>query len=217
MGEQHADKHLKHITGKPWEFLAVFLIVFFLASVFLFIIDFVPEPIVADNRESNAADALSAVENYPSETPRRVVVKRAGIDTVIGNPDSTDIPVLDNALLSGAVRYPTSGLLGETATVYLFAHQSGLPVVKNQAFKAFNGIQNLEAGDEIEVYSATAVYTYRVSSVELVDATAALIPLDTGVKKLALSTCNSFGKNTERFVVTSDFVSRVPLTHATSN
>jgi len=184
---------------------------FFLISVALFIIDFVPEPVTAENPKSNAANVLSAVENYPAEEPVRVVVKKIGIDTIIENPGSTDISVLDDALLSGAVRYPKSGLLGDNANLYLFGHQSGLPVVKNQAFKAFNGVQNLEAGDEITVYSNTAAYTYRVTSVKLVNAETALIPLDSGKKELTLSTCNSFGKNSERYVVTSDFISRVPL------
>lgn len=215
MDVHNAYKNLEHVKQKPWAFLSVFLSVFFLVSVFLFIIDFVPEPIIADNNPvsaSNTANALFALENDPAEEPVRVVVKKIGLDTSIENPASTDINILDNALLSGAVRYPRSGLLGDNSTVYLFGHQSGLPVVKNQAFKAFNGIQNLDVGDEITVYSRTAAYTYLVTSVELVDAGVALIPLDSGgQKKLTLSTCNSFGQKSERYVVNADFVSRVEI------
>ena len=203
--------NLKHVAGKPWSFLAVFLTVFFLMSVFLFVIDFVPEPIIAENADSQTAGALTALENYPSEEPVRVVVPAIGLDTAIENPKSTNIQVLDEALLKGAVRYPRSAMLGENATMYLFGHQSGLPVVKNQAFKAFNGIQNLKEGDEVVVYSNTAAYTYRVRLVELVDAGTALIPLDSGKRELTLSTCNSFGQKSERYVVNAAFVSRVEI------
>jgi len=207
-------KKLERITKKPWEFLTVFLVIFFLMAVALFIVDFVPEPVTVDSSHDSQTPV---VQNYPSEDPVRIVVHKVGIDTQIENPVSTDITVLDDALYKGAVRYPESGLLGDNSTVYLFGHQSGLPVVKNKAFKAFNGIQNLEAGDEITVYSATAVYTYRVASVEKVNAETALIPLNSGSRTLTLSTCNSFGQKSERFVVTSDFVSRVPLTNTAYN
>lgn len=211
MDEAENISAIHHVTKKPWGFLTVFLAVFFLFSTFLFIIDFVPEPITVTNDSTNTANVLSAVENYPSETPVRIVAKKVGLDTVIQNPESTDIKVLDDALFKGAVRYPKSAFLGENATMYLFGHQSGLPVVKNQAFKAFNGIQNLEIGDEITVYSDTAVYTYLVTSVEMVDAKEALIPLESGQRKLTLSTCNSFGEKSDRIVVNADFVSRVEM------
>lgn len=211
MGGQNTYKHIERVTGKPWAFLTVFLITFFLVSVFLFVIDFVPEPITVDDPDSNSASAISAVENYPSEKPVRIVAPEIGLDTRIENPDSTDIQALDDALLKGAVRYPQSAFLGDNATLYLFGHQSGLPVVKNKAFKAFNNLQNLEIGDEITVYSDTAAYTYLVTSIEMVKNTEALIPLESGKRKLTLSTCNSFGQKEDRIIVNTDFLSRVAI------
>jgi LPXTG-site transpeptidase (sortase) family protein len=211
MGGQNTYGSVSHVTEKPWSFLAVFLSVFFLASVFLFVIDFVPEPIIAENVENQTASTVAALEEYPLEEPVRVVAPAIGLDTAIENPTSTDIAVLDAALYKGAVRYPRSAMLGDNATMYVFGHQSGLPVVKNQAFKEFNGIQNLEVGDEITVYSDTAEYTYLVTSVEMVKASEALIPLETGKRKLTLSTCDSFGGKSDRIVVNADFVSRVDI------
>ena len=112
-------------------------------------------------------------------------------------------------MLSGAVRYPGSALLGENAPMFLFGHQSYLPVVRNQAFKAFNDLQKLDAGDTIRVYSNTAVYEYEVSTVSLVEAADALIPLVPGEKTLVLSTCNSFGDPGERYVVEAKLISRI--------
>ena len=195
-----------------FRFVGVFFLVFFLSASVLFIIDFVPE---APANNNGAASETSVVYNngesvvIPIEEPTRIEIKKINVDTVIKNPTSVTIEELDTALLSGAVRYPGSALLGENAPMFLFGHQSYLPVVRNQAFKAFNDLQKLDAGDTIRVYSNTAVYEYEVSTVSLVEAADALIPLVPGEKTLVLSTCNSFGDPGERYVVEAKLISRI--------
>ena len=209
MGGNRKLNSLEHVTQKPWEFLVLFLVVFFLLAVFLFAIDFYPESKkenVPDENQTQVA-ASNAVQ-FPIEAPVRVVVSSVGIDTSVENPTSIDAQVLDNALLKGAARYPESALLGENAGVFIFGHQSGLPVVKNQAFKAFNGLQKVAPGEEIIVYSATARYHYRVVSVEHKSAADALITFGAGERTLTLSTCDSFGAKTDRYVVKAVFTSR---------
>lgn len=192
----------------PWHFAATFIAVFFVSSVVLFAIDFVPEkPTPGGTVAGTSTPAVN--DAAEPEEPVSISIPAIGVRTSVGNPTSTSIAVLDEALLSGAVRYPTSAVLGEQGTVYLFGHQSYLPIVKNQAFKAFNDLQKLDIGDEIEVYSENSIYTYRVRTVELVDANETLIPLETGEQKLVLSTCNSFGDPGERYVVTARFISKV--------
>ena len=210
MGGYRRFGYVKRVTAAPWEFLVLFLVVFFLSAVFLFSIDFVPEPIQNETSPTESAETRGTVAEEIPEVPVRIVVGAIGVDTAIQNPTTTDIPSLDAALLKGAVRYPTSALLGEDAPLFIFGHQSYLPVVRNQAFKAFNDLQKLKAGDEISIFSQTAEYRYRVQSVTLVEASEALIPLEAGARTLTLTTCNSFGEPTERYVVTADFVSRTP-------
>lgn len=211
---------------KPWEFLVVFLVVFFLFAVFLFAIDFVPEspkgnatPASATNAglgTSAIAQAAAQMGKQLPEAPVRIEAPAVGINTPIGNPTSTAVSVLDNALLSGAVRYPDSALLGQNAPLYLFGHQSYLPVVHNQAYKAFNGLQKLKPGDDIVVYSASAAYHYTVRSVERVKADTALVDLSAGARTLVLTTCDSFGTKSDRYEVTADFASRSLLTNTNS-
>src|SRR3989344_3772308 len=167
MGGYRRFGYVKRVTAAPWEFLVLFLVVFFLSAVVLFSIDFVPEPIQKETSPTENAEMLEVAEQIP-EVPVRIVVGAIGVDTAIQNPTTTDIPSLDAALLKGAVRYPTSALLGENAPLFIFGHQSYLPVVRNQAFKAFNDLQKLKAGDEISIFSQTAEYNYRVQSVTLV-------------------------------------------------
>lgn len=200
----------------PIEFVVVFLGIFFLFAILLYAIDFVPESPRTDSNQDSLPQHSTSSEVFPVEEPVRVVAPSVGIDAPVGNPASTDIAVLDNALSSGAVRYPESGLLGATSRMYLFGHQSYLPVVHNQAYKTFNGLQNLKAGDEIIVYSPTAAYHYRVVSVEQVSAETGIVSLGGSDRMLTLSTCDSFGTKADRFVVTAGFIGRIPLTSSGS-
>jgi LPXTG-site transpeptidase (sortase) family protein len=96
-------------------------------------------------------------------------------------------------------------------TVYLFGHQSYLPVVHNHAFKAFNDLQKLKAGDVITVSSGTSEYTYAVRSVTLTTAADGVVALESGSRTLVLSTCNSFSKDhEERYIVIADFITKTP-------
>lgn len=219
---------LQVLMQKPWQSAGIFLLIFFLSATFLHLIDFYPEPkaiaaepernvevsvaseVVAAPRQVAAAPVRTAPTSQAVmvEEPIRIVASKVGINTPVVNPRAADITTLDNALLQGAVRYPGSALLGESGTVFLFGHQSGLPTVRNQAFKAFNGLQFLEVGDSIFVESAQYRYEYRVSSVELVLAEDGLIQLSSDKGRLVLSTCNSFGDPGERYVVEALFVAR---------
>lgn len=166
---------------------------------------------INEDVEKNAEQTLNNVEmkatsdeNYTE--PVRIVIPKIGTDTKVLNPESRDNEKLNAALLLGAVRYPGSGDLESERTMFLFGHSSYLPVVHNRAFKTFNGIQNLKAGDEIALYGSEKKYLYRVEKVELVNADEGFVNLAADDHKLVLATCNSFGKKQERYVVTANFI-----------
>jgi LPXTG-site transpeptidase (sortase) family protein len=190
--------------------------VFLLASLGLITTGFVPEApkTMADAREAqelaSASKAIVDVSNE-SPTPLRVVIEAIGVNVSVSSPKSTDVAVLDEALLKGAVRYPGSGTLTENKNMLIFGHSSHLPVVHNKAFQAFNDIEKLKTGDVIKVESSTHAYFYRVSTVRQADASEVLVRFNTGTKKLTLSTCDTFGKKSERFVVEADFVGKEVL------
>lgn len=198
--------------SRKWSFLGVFLAVFFVSFSTLAALDIVPEApkTVAEaavpSRALSASVALAAPENAT-----RVVIDAIGIDVKVENPSSTNVAVLDDALLRGAVRYPASAQLGEEGNVILFGHSSYLPIVNNQAFKAFNEIQHLTKGDRITVYGETATFVYAVTDVASADAEEAAIPLTATGHTLTLATCDSFGKKTARFIVTAELVGTYPL------
>lgn len=137
------------------------------------------------------------------EIPIRIEIAGAGIEANIANPNATDVETLDKALLNGAVRYPGSAFLGEEGNVLIFGHSSYLPIVHNQAYKAFNEIQNLKEGEEIRVYTEDNVYIYVVEEVREESADTGVIDLQVSGRILTLATCDTFGKKSDRFVVTA--------------
>jgi LPXTG-site transpeptidase (sortase) family protein len=199
---------------EAWRYLAAFLGVFFLTVLFFSLVGFIPEARESGSQRvagSSYAPADAPRAPHGAEEPVRVVIDKIGVDMPVKNPNSTDIETLDAALLSGVVRYPGSAAVGEDATMFLFGHSSYLPVVHNQAFRAFNDIQTLSPGDLIRVRSATREYVYRVATVEEANAADAYVALEKGEKKLVLSTCDSFGKPSDRFIVTALFIGEYPV------
>ena len=206
----------QNISARKRDFLGIFAVAFFGSVAVLGYLDLLPEmapPAVAEAEESLPESPSASLPVAVSELPERIEIPKISLAAVIANPTTTDIGALDAELLKGAVRYPTSALLGEYGNVVLFGHSSYLPVVRNPAYKAFNGIQKLVAGDTITVYSSGAAYTYRVRSVAKEDANNAGIPLEISGRVLTLATCDSFGEKTDRFVVVADFVE----SHSVSN
>lgn len=210
----------KRIYAKKWSFFGLSALVFIVSVLALARLDLLPDPASAapvvptislSASPLVAAGGAAPVSARGAELPVRIAIPEIQLSASVANPDTTDVTVLDNLLLKGAVRYPTSARLGEEGNVVLFGHSSYLPVVLNQAYKTFDGIQKLAAGDVITVYSSDMAYTYEVRSVTKESANDAAIPLSVAGRVLTLSTCDSFGAKTDRFVVVADFVESHPF------
>lgn len=223
MSEHHPGA-LKEIAQRRGAFTVAFAGIFVVLFGFLSLVGMTPDVKKTDTASSTTtsqpvssqptlsqSNITSAAPSVSPESPVRVAAPDIGLDVKVSNPVATDIPTLDEALLTGSVRYPTSALLGTDGTVLLFGHSSYLPVVRNQAYKAFDGIQNLKVGQIVSVYSATAEYRYSVTSVRVANADNAVIELVGEGKHLKLVTCDSFASKSHRFVVSADFVGEYPL------
>lgn len=205
------------IQKKHLFFGVVFLAVFTLLYAFCFAIDFVPEApqeetssltvVDSDTERRGLASAFSARENTEEEgvwsdpLPSRIIIDTLDIDVEVLNPLSRDIDTLDRALKAGVVRHPDSGDFRDGGNMFLFGHSSYLPTVYNSNYRAFNGIQKLEKGEQIRVQSEDAEYVYEVVRVSQVDANVAEVLVGGGEDTLTLVTCNSFGSKDDRFVV----------------
>lgn len=196
---------------RKWTFLLAFLFVFTMSYALLAALGLDPElrrPEVARVAPRLTATALDAL---PAEAPTRIVFPSLEREVRVVNPTSTNVAILDAALQSGAVRYPTSAKLGEEGNVVIFGHSSYLPVVHNGSYKAFNGIQDLMKGERIRVEGDGHAYVYAVEKVYTANAGADAIPLTSTGRTLTLVTCDSFASKEDRFVVVATLVESYPL------
>jgi LPXTG-site transpeptidase (sortase) family protein len=158
-----------------------------------------------DPQSAEYKDYENSFYNYNTYTrPDKIVINKIGVNTIINQPNSRSVSVLDSALGTGAVHYPGSGTV-EGGNMFIFGHSTGFQVVQNQAYKAFNNLDDLQYGDEISVFADGQEYIYKVTNVRLVDENNAEVRFDKGGRTLTLSTCNSFGAKQDRFVVEAEF------------
>ena len=196
-------------------FAGWFMFVFFVSFSVLYLAGAVPDEIraTADAPAVQVAkDAIGASDSAPSavgEDPVRIKIPAIGLNDPVLNPSTANADVLDEALKSGAVRYPGSGTLAG-GNMFLFGHSTGFKVVNNPAYKTFNNIKTLKPGDLITVYSKDNAYTYSVDSETESQASDILIEFNSKDRKLTLSTCNTFKEKEARSVVVAHFVSEAP-------
>ncbi len=203
---------LQNVLAKKWSFLAVFVVIYFLSFNFFAGVGFAPgafayRPAPVEVPAGQLPSTSVVLPEGSGELPERIEIPAVGIEANVSNPNTTDVGALDRELLAGAVRYPGTGVLGEKGNVLMFGHSSHLPVVHNQAYKAFNDIQNLKEGDPIYVFGATKVYVYAVETVKSENTSTGAIPIDASGAKLTLATCDNFGAKSDRFVVSATLVS----------
>jgi len=200
-------------------FFAAVVVIFFLTLSAADSIGFVPSYIDGSISEVALKDLpqLGLPAQAGESTgilPERIVIPSINLDLPIQNPATKDVELLDAALQKGPVRYMDSAQLGEKGNILVFAHSSHLPIVHNQMYRAFNNISDLKEGDSIIVSGEGKEYTYRVTSVRHADATEEMIDLSKAKgTRLTLSTCDTFGKKTARWVVEAELVG-APLVKA---
>jgi len=201
------ESFLGLIKSKKWSFLLNFAVILFITFGVLYFLGFVPEELKMSYGRYPENNVLTK-EN--AETPLTIKIPSISVDVEVYNPQSTSTAVLDSFLAKGAVHYPGSGDLG-FGNVFIFGHNTRLAVVNNQGFKAFNGLKDLKEGDLINVYSDKSIFSYKVSSVKLEGAEKALVVFDTDIHKLTLSTCDTFGAKSDRYVVEAEYVGKKAL------
>jgi LPXTG-site transpeptidase (sortase) family protein len=147
--------------------------------------------------------------NGPSETdtnlvPDKIEIAKIGVSSVIQKPQSADVAVLDSALAKGATYYPGSGTL-QGGNMFIFGHSTNWKVVNNPAYKTFNDLDKLAAGDEITLTADGKKYVYKVRSVRLASENDVLVNFSNDGRMLTISTCDTFGRKQDRWVVEAEF------------
>ena len=161
--------------------------------------------------ESDIINTDTTEQEMRSYLPVRMHIDALDRDISILNPSSRTISDLDAALKHGAVRHPDAANLQQEGNIFILGHSSHLPNVMNRNYQLFNGIENLQWGDVIRVFSDDREYIYRVDRVYEARASALVIPIAGTGSRLTLATCDSFGSIDDRFIVEAELQNSRPL------
>ncbi len=158
--------------------------------------------------ERKKQEESNNIASQPVILPMQLEIPSVGKILPVSNPNTTDIDALDRELLTSVVRYPGSGTLGKDGNMFIFGHSTAYKTVRNPMFKAFNDLKDLEEGNVIKLISNGREYVYAVSGKKHEKASNVTVEFGTepGVKRLTLSTCDSFGAKSDRWIITADFV-----------
>ena len=186
------------------------LIIFTITYTILILLGFAPkqfrtrEPIVQTGE--NIFEIIGEQEFIKDTNliPQKIEIPKIGVSSTIQVPQSVDVATLDSALAKGAVYYPGSGTL-QGGNMFLFGHSTNWKVVNNQAYKTFNDLHKLVAGDEIEITSGDKKYIYKVVNVYRASEDEVHIQFNKGERILTISTCDTFGRKQDRWVVEAEF------------
>jgi len=197
------------MNSKDYTIIAVTTLVIFASTyALLSILGFVPNQFkIAKVEEIQKPIETFLEDDNTSEEilyPEKVTISKIGVESVIQQPQSQDVAVLDEALTKGAVYYPGSGTIN-FGNIFLFGHSTNWQIVNNQAYKTFNDLDKLVKGDEIQIDSNGKKYIYKVREVKLLDDSEAFVDFTNTSRTLTISTCNTFGQKQERWVVEANF------------
>lgn len=186
--------------GNWISFWSIFSIIFLILIVLIFAFKLAPFEFRSQE------EFITQKEYVDPQGINRIKINSVGIDAVVYHPQTREISVLDQFLTKGAVYYPGSGSPSD-GNVFIFGHSTNWPVVRNQAYKTFNNLEDTKIGDLIELISADGkTYKYEVINVKTVDDNEAFVNFDTSNPMLTISTCNTFGQKQERNVVEAKLI-----------
>lgn len=165
-------------------------------------------PDTVDTQKSLKQDLENhAKNNAPiiGELPQYLEVPSLGINTAVESPEVISVTVLDNALARGPVYYQGSGTPGNR-NMLIFGHSTGFSIVNNKAYKVFNNIKLAKKGEYVYVRTSSGIHTYVIQNVKKVSKYSTWIQFDSDKPLLTLSTCDSFGKKSDRWVLEASYV-----------
>ncbi len=165
-------------------------------------------------KKNNTASVASVrKQDFVVATPVKIEIPALKKKLKVSNPKSTKISILDKELKKAVVRYPGTGLLGEKdKNTLIFGHSSHLAtsLVRNQMYRAFNGIEKLKRGNRIIITGSDGHrYIYSVQKVKHAPANKSVVRIDTKGHKLTLITCDNFGAKEDRWIVEAVFLKRI--------
>jgi LPXTG-site transpeptidase (sortase) family protein len=191
-------------------FVGMILIIFTITYTTLLITGLTPKQFQADITGQNIFQVVGTdyqtkmIDIDTNLIPQSISIPKIKVNSLIHIPPAVDINTLDLALQKGAVYYPGSGTL-QSGNMFLFGHSTNWQVVNNQAYKTFNDLEKLVPGDEIFLSVNGKTYVYKIVTVNRASENDTIIDFKKGSRMITISTCDTFGRKQDRWVVEGVF------------
>lgn len=192
-----------------------------LIVVIIFLFGFFNEVIIAPFIQPSRTTAstpliVSSNSVAPSTTPEVIIPKINVQIPADYTQTSTEEALIENALESGIVHYPTTVKPGEAGNTTLFGHSSNNIFNKGKYKFAFVLLHTLVNGDTFYLTYSGKVYAYKVISKTVVEPSevGVLGPVPGQTATATLITCDPPGTSLHRLVVVGQQISPDPAGNA---
>jgi sortase A len=207
-GKLETKHHLQSLLfglGMGFLVLVIFLFGFFNEVIIA--------PFIQPSRVAASTPLIVSTDSVaPTATPEVIIPKINVEIPVVYGQTSIDENVIENALESGVVHYPTTTLPGQNGNAAFFGHSSNNIFNKGKYKFAFVLLHTLEIGDTFYLTRDSKVYVYKVFSKTVVDPSevGVLNPVPGKNATATLITCDPPGTSLRRLVVVGEQISPDP-------
>lgn len=211
-GQLEAKHHLQSLLfGLSMGLLVVLVFLFgFFNEVFI-------APFVQPSRTTAATPLIVSNDSVaPSATPE-IIIPKINVEIPVNyDQTSTEESVIENALETGIVHYPSTTRPGETGNAAFFGHSSNNIFNKGKYKFAFVLLHTLVPGDTFYLTYQGKVYVYKVITRDIVDPSnvGVLNPVAGQTATATLITCDPPGTSLRRLVVVGQQISPDPSGNA---
>lgn len=191
--------------------------------IFIFLFGFFNEffiaPFIQPSRHASATPLILNADSVAPTTNPEVIIPKINVEIPVDyTQTSTDENVIENALQSGIVHYPTTVLPGQNGNTAFFGHSSNNIFNKGKYKFAFVLLHTLVPGDTFYLTNNGKVYVYKVITKDIVD------PSDVGVLGpvagqtaiATLITCDPPGTSLHRLIIVGQQISPDPASNTQS-
>jgi LPXTG-site transpeptidase (sortase) family protein len=194
-----------------------------LIVIVIFMFGFFNEVIIAPFIQPSRAQAstpliVSSDSVAPTDKPE-VIIPKINVEIPVDyGQTTTDESVIEDALESGVVHYPTTSQPGQNGNTAYFGHSSNNIFNKGKYKFAFVLLHTLEPGDTFYLTYNGKVYVYKVFSKRIVDPSevSVLNPVDGHAATATLITCDPPGTSLHRLIIQGDQISPSPSGNVTA-
>lgn len=207
-GKLNARHHLQSLLFGLGMGLVVVII-----FLFGFFNEVVIAPFIQPSRHAAATPIIIDPSGVAPTKDPEVIIPKINVEIPVDySQTSIDETVIENALQSGVVHYPTTTLPGQTGNTAFFGHSSNNIFSPGKYKFAFVLLHELVPGDIFYLTQDGKVYVYKVFSKTIVDPSdvGVLDPVPGHTATATLITCDPPGTSWRRLVVVGDQVSPDP-------